>query len=451
MSEPCSNCHFGETVSKAGDVNGDGYDDVIVVDNSFFYSGAYFGKIYVYYGSPKGPHTTAGWTVTGLNYNVTLGSSAISAGDINGDGYDDIIIGSKYINFSLTKTFVFNGIPTGLQNNPSWIDSSLSIYGGTYTGLKVSGAGDVNGDGYSDVLIAHDGNIGRVKLFLGSSAGLNSSATLVKQGLNANDEMGHSFSSAGDVNGDGYDDIIISQNISPSKIFFGSSYGIDSTITWNLNPGCDVAYAGDVNGDGYDDCYAANEGTSYVYMGKPDIRKLNLKLLIQGFYDSLANINTPDTLRLYLRKSVFPYSIIDSSKTILNSGGEAEFKLLHTAKNLDFYIVTKHRNTIEPWRSVPVRFIDSLMAYNFSDSKANAYVNNQTKVKISPLRYALFSGDVNQDGIIDASDMAEVDNDAYNGLTGYVKSDLTGDNFVDAQDLSIVDNNSFNAVIVIRP
>jgi len=185
-------------------------------------------------------------------------------------------------------------------------------------------------------------------------------------------------------------------------------------------------------------------------LGKPDIRKLNLKLLIQGFYDSLANINTPDTLRLYLRKSVFPYSIIDSSKTILNSGGEAEFKLLHTAKNLDFYIVTKHRNTIETWSSVPVRFIDSLMAYNFSDSKANAYVNNQTKVKISPLRYALFSGDVNQDGIIDSSDMAEVDNAAFNGLSGYVKSDLTGDNFVDAQDLSLVDNNSCNAVIVIR-
>ncbi|MBK7446995.1 MAG: hypothetical protein IPJ45_13445 [Ignavibacteria bacterium] len=66
-------------------------------------------------------------------------------------------------------------------------------------------------------------------------------------------------------------------------------------------------------------------------------------------------------------------------------------------------------------------------------------------------RYCIYGGDINQDGITAASDVSEVDNDAYNSVSGYVKTDLTGDNFVDAEDLSIVDNNAFNSVSVIRP
>ncbi|MBK7159720.1 MAG: hypothetical protein IPH77_14580 [Ignavibacteria bacterium] len=66
-------------------------------------------------------------------------------------------------------------------------------------------------------------------------------------------------------------------------------------------------------------------------------------------------------------------------------------------------------------------------------------------------KYCIYSGDVNQDGIIDASDLSEVDNDAFNSLSGYVRTDVTGDDFVDAEDVSIVDNNAYNSVSVIRP
>jgi len=66
-------------------------------------------------------------------------------------------------------------------------------------------------------------------------------------------------------------------------------------------------------------------------------------------------------------------------------------------------------------------------------------------------RYCIYSGDVNQDGIVDGNDAGAIDNDAYNFITGYVNTDLTGENIVDASDASIVDNNTYNFVGVVRP
>ena len=73
------------------------------------------------------------------------------------------------------------------------------------------------------------------------------------------------------------------------------------------------------------------------------------------------------------------------------------------------------------------------------------------QVDNTPIRFANFSGDINQDGIIDASDISIVDNDAGIALTGYVNSDVTGDNFVDAGDISIVDNNALIGVMSVTP
>ena len=73
------------------------------------------------------------------------------------------------------------------------------------------------------------------------------------------------------------------------------------------------------------------------------------------------------------------------------------------------------------------------------------------QVDDTPLTFAIYSGDVNQDGTIDASDLSDTDNDSFVGLSGYVNTDVTGDDFVDAADVSIVDNNAFNAVSVVRP
>ena len=73
------------------------------------------------------------------------------------------------------------------------------------------------------------------------------------------------------------------------------------------------------------------------------------------------------------------------------------------------------------------------------------------QVDFSPVRFAAYSGDVDQDGSVDASDVSSIDNDANNSVTGYVNTDLSGDKFVDAIDVSIVDNNSSNTVSAIIP
>ena len=91
------------------------------------------------------------------------------------------------------------------------------------------------------------------------------------------------------------------------------------------------------------------------------------------------------------------------------------------------------------------------MSYDFSTDANKAYGNNLSLVDNSPVRFAMFSGDVNQDGTVDASDLSLIDNDAVNFVTGYVSTDLNGDNFVDATDFSLADNNALNFVSVIRP
>ncbi|MBK6772357.1 MAG: hypothetical protein IPG78_09555 [Ignavibacteria bacterium] len=73
------------------------------------------------------------------------------------------------------------------------------------------------------------------------------------------------------------------------------------------------------------------------------------------------------------------------------------------------------------------------------------------QIDASPVRFGIYSGDINQDGTIDATDVSNADNDAFSSVGGYVNTDVTGDNFVDAADVSIVDNNAFNSVSVISP
>ena len=118
-----------------------------------------------------------------------------------------------------------------------------------------------------------------------------------------------------------------------------------------------------------------------------------------------------------------------------------------------YYIVIKHRNSIETWsrQGGEVFTSGNVSNYIFPDQISKAYGNNMKQVDNTPIRFANFSGDINQDGIIDASDISIVDNDAGIALTGYVNSDVTGDNFVDAGDISIVDNNALIGVMSVTP
>lgn len=178
---------------------------------------------------------------------------------------------------------------------------------------------------------------------------------------------------------------------------------------------------------------------------------LALTVIIQGFYDANTDIMIRDTLRVYLRSTSYPYGVVDSAKGYLNTGGNVTLNFPNAINGVNYYIQLKHRNSIETWSGAGQSFINSQLTYDFSTSGSQAFGSNMIQVDTSPIRYAIYSGDVNQDRIIDGGDLSLVDNDAFNSVSGYVQTDLNGDNFVDGSDLSIVDNNVFNGVIVVRP
>ena len=179
---------------------------------------------------------------------------------------------------------------------------------------------------------------------------------------------------------------------------------------------------------------------------------LNLSMLIQGFYILSTDTIRRDTVKVFLRDTLSPFAKIDSAKGFLNTNGTAAVKFTKAQNSRKYYLQIKHRNSIETWsKSGGVIFNSFLSTYDLRTGSSQAYGNNLIQVNSSPVRYAIYSGDVTQDGAVDASDVSAVDNGALNSLSGYVITDVTGDNYTDAADISIVDNNALNSVSVISP
>ncbi|MEO8209932.1 MAG: hypothetical protein ABI840_05195 [bacterium] len=176
---------------------------------------------------------------------------------------------------------------------------------------------------------------------------------------------------------------------------------------------------------------------------------IDVTLLIEGFYDNFTNAQVPDTVKAYLRSVSSPYSIVDSAIANIKSNGTGKLRF-YNAPSGTYYIEINHRNSIETWSKPGGESLTrgNVSSYDFTNSISQAFGNN---LKLKGNKYCIFSGDVNQDRVIDISDNSLIDNDAFNFVSGYVSSDLTGDNFVDLADYSIADNNAFNFVSVIRP
>ena len=153
---------FGYSVSTAGDVNGDGYSDILV--------GTSLNKVYAFYGSASGLNTSYDWMVTG-DGNGAFGYSLSTAGDVNGDGYSDVIIGAPYYNSYAGRIYIYLGSDSGLASTPAYTKDG-EVY--SQLGFSVNLAGDVNGDGYSDVIAGgnnYDNYHGMAIVVFGSSTG----------------------------------------------------------------------------------------------------------------------------------------------------------------------------------------------------------------------------------------------------------------------------------------
>ena len=176
-----SGVEYGGSVAGAGDVNNDGFDDIIVGAPKYLLAGERSGSAFVYLGGGGGLNDLLHKQLTppdGITGSL-FGAAVAAAGDVNGDGYDDIIVGAPYyheINGHEGAVHVFQGGLGGLTNTPSW--SKVGPGNDIQFGYAVSGAGDVNRDGYDDILVGapyyglNNSSEGAVYLFLGSETGL---------------------------------------------------------------------------------------------------------------------------------------------------------------------------------------------------------------------------------------------------------------------------------------
>ena len=179
-----------------------------------------------------------------------------------------------------------------------------------------------------------------------------------------------------------------------------------------------------------------------------------ITLAPQGFYNSSTNqLSAKDTVRVYLRSSSSPYAVVDSAKGVLDSVSLAVSVTFANAVTGTYYVQVKHRNCLETWsKSGGEAYTRGLaFSYNFTTAAAQSFGSNMIQVDASPVRYAVYSGEINKDGTIDATDVAGIDNDAAAFVSGYVVADLNGDRFVDATDALIADNNAANFISIIRP
>ena len=311
----------GFSVSSAGDVNGDSYDDLIIGADWADPNGDSSGETYIVYGGASAPGTggvldlsdldgTNGFILNGIDEDDRSGFSVSSAGDVNGDGYDDLIIGAPYADLGKDGSAGETYIVYGGANAPgedgvldlSALDGTngfimTGIDAGDQSGRSVSSAGDVNGDGYDDLIIGArladlngNDNAGETYIVYGGAnapghrgvlnlGAMDGTNGFILNGIDILDLSGHSVSSAGDVNGDGYDDLIIGAYMADQNggisgetyiVYGGASApgtdgvldlsNLDSTNGFILTgidaddrSGFSVSSAGDVNGDGYDD------------------------------------------------------------------------------------------------------------------------------------------------------------------------------------------------------
>ncbi|HAY32738.1 MAG TPA: aryl-sulfate sulfotransferase [Ignavibacteria bacterium] len=191
----------------------------------------------------------------------------------------------------------------------------------------------------------------------------------------------------------------------------------------------------------------------YSYRVYRDERKftLNAKIAIEGFYnENTGHLNINDTVTVYLRNVNSPYNIVDTAKSVVDSVSHNGNFNFYNAASGRYYIQLKHRNALETWSKKGGEIFSDgdVLFYDFTDSDRKAFGNNQT---LKGSDYCLYSGDANQDGIIDLADLSEIDSDIFNFRTGYNNSDLTGDNFTDINDVSVADNNAYEFVTAVIP
>lgn len=258
--------YLGETLSTGGDVDGDGYIDVAAGSYNFD-NGT--GRVALMAGGPGGLDPSAESVVVGPDGHSTQFASALtSAGDFDGDGFADLYVAAPNVHGGAFGYF-YRGGPTGFVDAPAVRYAALASFG-----ASVSDAGDVDADGYDDVLVGSD--VATAWLLRGSATGPGRATAQVLPSPVGT--LGPS-APAGDMDGDGFDDVVLGQIGGGAWVFRGTAAGLDPTPWATLAPPAGSSYFGsalaagrDWTGDGRADVAvwsADDDGTLWLYAGDP--------------------------------------------------------------------------------------------------------------------------------------------------------------------------------------
>lgn len=283
---------FGSVLAGAGDVDGDGLDDLLVGapnHSDDFFSGAK-GVFYLYRGAATGAPVLLKYA-QGATYGAHLGAAMAAMGDLNHDGYDEILVSAPGRSLAgvayARNVYLHAGSPTGFATSSAWLVSETSTW---RLGAALA-SGDFDGDGQNDAILGAPsmsaGQAGRIDGYRGLAQNLSSTLSWTRLAPGGEPTFGAAVASAGDVNGDGFDDLLVGAPGSPAGepgtayLYFGSAAGPSASPSWSRAGGAPgdrfgnaISTAHDVNGDGYDDLLVgapadSGSGRTYLFLGGP--------------------------------------------------------------------------------------------------------------------------------------------------------------------------------------
>ena len=492
-----NNNNFGFSVSTAGDVNNDGFDDVIIGAYQYISNGSTVGRSYIYFGGST-MNNLVDVKMTGEAEQDYFGYSVSSAGDINGDGFGDVISGALFYDaevYNSGKTYIYFGstvsvkpiilsakdVPNDqggylyLKFAKSSLDIPYSEVGGANYQIERSVPPNANGyqwisvgtvlgtyNAYytAEIHTPYDsGSSGNNTFFFRVTAVSNTTGSIWRSNIlsgysldNLAPQAPQNLAASPNINfinlswNQNTENDLHHYNIYKDGIEFATSLSTsfnDSTGIEDSTYTYEVA-AVDVNGN-------VSQLSNPVEITVNNIGSINLSVIVEGFYSAASNkLNMKDTMTVQLRNSNSPYSLVESSIGIIDSVTLlGSFKIMNTPTG-NYYLAVRHRNSIETWSANPVSYTaGNTSNFTFIPSASQAFGSNQIQVDTSPVRYAIYSGDVNQDGTIDLTDLSLIDGSYYG--TGYIPMDVNGDGVVDISDSAIADNNSYNFVGKVTP